>query len=97
MKRSVSSGCTAMFTIHDQIEALRRFPRRQIHTKEIAGILGISEGALTAQRRRRTGVPAVTREGCRPFYDRDEVIAWLKAQLSRHSRPAPSSHPCPRA
>jgi hypothetical protein len=97
MKRPVSSGCTVMPTIHDQIETLRRFDRQQIRTKEIAGILGITEGALTMQRRRRTGVPAVVLEGCRPFYDRDEVIAWLEAQLGRNSRRVPSGLPRPSA
>lgn len=81
---SRSSGCTAMSTIRDQIDALRDIQRQRLHAKEIASILGLSEGALTAQRRRGTGVPAVCLKGCRPIYLRDEVIAWLQAHLGGH-------------
>lgn len=73
-----------------QIEAVSHFPRPTIRAKELATLLGISEAALSSQRRRRTGPPAVLREGCRPYYHRDEVVTWLQAQLERNARWAPA-------
>lgn len=79
-----------MSSIDEQIKTLRTFPRRKVHTKEIAAILGISEAALGSQRRRGTGVPAIMLEGCRPYYDRDDVIAWLQKQFPGHTH---GTHP----
>lgn len=77
-----------MSTFNDQIEDLRRFPRAKIRVKELAELLLVSEAALNSHRQRGTGIPAVTLMGCRPYYDRDEVIAWLLAQQVRNSRGA---------
>ncbi len=75
-----------MSSLVDQIERVRQFPRADIKAKEFAAILGISESALSSQRRRRTGPPAVVREGCRPYYDRAEALTWLLAQRERNAR-----------
>lgn len=79
-----------MSSLIEQIEAVSRFPDSKIRAKALAPILGISEAALSSQRRRRSGPPAVMRQGCRPVYDRDEVVTWLQAQLERNSRWVPS-------
>ncbi|PZQ87079.1 MAG: hypothetical protein DI534_15425 [Leifsonia xyli] len=75
-----------MSTLADQIKAVRQFPRTAIRAKELAAILGISYAALGSQRKRRTGPPAVDRQGCRPYYDRTEVCDWLQAQIDRNAR-----------
>lgn len=75
-----------MSPLTEQVQAVRTFPRRAIRSKELATILDISEAALSSQRRRRTGPPVVLREGCRPFYHRDEVVTWLLAQIDRNAR-----------
>ncbi len=82
-----------MSSLAYQIESVRQFPRAQIKAKELAAILGISEAALSSQRRRRTGPPAVIREGCRPYYDRAEVLVWLQAQTDRNARWTPPVTP----
>ncbi len=84
-----------MSSLVDQIESVRQFSRAEIKAKELAAILGISEAALSSQRQRRTGPPAVVRQGCRPYYDRAEVLIWLQAQMERNARWAPSVNPAP--
>lgn len=69
-----------MSSIDDQIALVREHERDHIQPKEISRILGISERALSMQRSRKKGVPAVLRAGCRPYYDRNAVITWLEAQ-----------------
>lgn len=66
-----------------------------MQAKELAEILCISEAALSSQRRRGTGIPAVMLQGCRPRYDRDEIIAWLKGQLPRPRDAGPTVTPAP--
>lgn len=78
-----------MSTLADQKNAVSQFPRAQIRAKELAAILGVSEAALSSQRRRRRGPPSVERQGCRPYYDRTEVCDWLQAQIERNARWAP--------
>lgn len=79
-----------MSSLIDQIKAVSHFPRQTLRAKELAAILGISEAALSSQRRRRTGPPAMLRQGCRPCYHRDEVVIWLREQLDRNASRAPS-------
>ena len=69
-----------MSSIDDQITLVREHPRDHIQPKELSRMLGISERALSMQRSRKKGVRAVLRAGCRPYYDRNAVIAWLEAQ-----------------
>ncbi|MFC5508612.1 hypothetical protein [Bosea massiliensis] len=84
-----------MSTLDDQIKSVRQFPRAEIKAKELGAILGISDAALGSQRQRRTGPPAVVRQGCRPYYDRAEVLIWLQAQMERNARWTPPVNPDP--
>lgn len=79
-----------MSSLAEQTAVVSAFPREVIRPKELAVLLGISEAALSSQRRRRTGPPAILRQGCRPYYHRDEVVAWLLEQAGRNARWAPS-------
>ena len=75
-----------MSSLTEQTKAVEKFPRKAIRSQELADLLGISLAALSSQRRRRTGPPGVLREGCRPYYPRDEVVAWLLAQEQRNAQ-----------
>ncbi len=85
-----------MFTLADWLKSVRGYPRAEIAPKELAAILGISVAALASKRQRKTGPPAVDRDGFRPYYDRTEVCDWLEAQIERNAagrlpvNPAPS-------
>jgi hypothetical protein len=75
-----------MSSLTEQTKSVKEFPRKAIRSQELADLLCISLAALSSQRRRRTGPPVVLREGCHPYYSRDEVLAWLLAQEQRNAQ-----------